>query len=150
MILGPAGPADLDALAALSSRASPDSWTAASFAEELDRAGSGVELARLPGGPVVAYLVWRRAADELEILALAVAPEWRRRRIAEALLRRTLAAAGAGPGATGSSVVHLELRASNGAARSLYAALGFVVSGRRPRYYRDGEDALLMSLTLHP
>ena len=41
-----------------------------------------------------------------------------------------------------------DLRASNGAARGLYEASGFVVVGRRPRYYPGGEDALLMTLDL--
>jgi ribosomal-protein-alanine N-acetyltransferase len=41
--------------------------------------------------------------------------------------------------------VQLEVRASNQPARALYARAGFVVDGRRPRYYPDGEDAVLMS-----
>jgi ribosomal-protein-alanine N-acetyltransferase len=42
----------------------------------------------------------------------------------------------------------LELRASNVPARALYEQAGFVVAGRRPRYYPGGEDALLMTLDL--
>jgi len=45
--------------------------------------------------------------------------------------------------------VHLEVRASNEAARALYARLGFVETGRRPRYYAaPEEDAVLLSLAL--
>ena len=41
--------------------------------------------------------------------------------------------------------VVLEVRASNAPAQALYRRAGFVVDGRRPRYYPDGEDAVLMS-----
>ena len=43
--------------------------------------------------------------------------------------------------------MHLEVRPSNAAARTLYRSLGFRETGRRPRYYGD-EDALLMTLDL--
>ena len=38
----------------------------------------------------------------------------------------------------------LEVRAGNVAAQQLYGAAGFMQDGRRPRYYPDGEDALLL------
>jgi ribosomal-protein-alanine N-acetyltransferase len=40
----------------------------------------------------------------------------------------------------------LEVRAGNEAAQALYQSFGFLVAGRRPRYYTDdGEDALVMT-----
>jgi ribosomal protein S18 acetylase RimI-like enzyme len=48
--------------------------------------------------------------------------------------------------AAGAEVVHLEVRASNEAARRFYGELGFDEVGARPRYYPDGEDAVLLSL----
>jgi ribosomal-protein-alanine N-acetyltransferase len=45
--------------------------------------------------------------------------------------------------------VTLEVRASNHPALALYRSLGFVETGRRPRYYVDPvEDAVLLSLEL--
>jgi ribosomal protein S18 acetylase RimI-like enzyme len=45
--------------------------------------------------------------------------------------------------------VLLEVRASNQPALGFYRLLGFVETGRRPRYYHDPvEDAVLMSLQL--
>jgi [ribosomal protein S18]-alanine N-acetyltransferase len=39
------------------------------------------------------------------------------------------------------------VRAGNEAALELYRKFGFMVAGRRPKYYRDnGEDAILMTL----
>ncbi len=42
----------------------------------------------------------------------------------------------------------LEVKASNHGALSLYSKLGFDEVGRRPRYYSDGEDALLLQKQL--
>ena len=73
---------------------------------------------------------------------LAVADAARRRGIGRSLLvpsRGTLAGAGA-------EVVKLEVRESNDPARTLYRDVGFDVARRVPRYYRDGEDALVMVL----
>jgi ribosomal-protein-alanine acetyltransferase len=51
--------------------------------------------------------------------------------------------------AQGATEIVLEVRASNQAANSLYAKLGFTQTGRRPHYYRDPEDdALAMRLEL--
>ena len=51
--------------------------------------------------------------------------------------------------ADGVRTVHLEVRRSNQAAIALYRQLGFEQVGERRGYYRDnGEDALLMSLSL--
>jgi [ribosomal protein S18]-alanine N-acetyltransferase len=47
------------------------------------------------------------------------------------------------------AVVELEVRAGSGAAIALYTGLGFIVTGRRAKYYRDpAEDAVLMHLDL--
>ncbi len=81
-------------------------------------------------GIVVGYLVVRTvAAQEFEILNVAVAPEFRRAGVARALLRDQL------NGKKGDWF--LEVRESNVPARSLYAALGFQVAGTRPGYYSD-------------
>ena len=42
----------------------------------------------------------------------------------------------------------LEVRRSNKVAQSLYQKYGFEVVGERRRYYKDGEDALIMTLVL--
>ena len=42
----------------------------------------------------------------------------------------------------------LEVGAGNAAALGLYAAAGFVEIDRRPRYYRDGADAVVLRLPL--
>ena len=83
----------------------------------------------------------RHVSGELHVTTIAVRPERRRRGYARILLGTALAAF---PKAL---VVHLEVRPSNEAARTLYESLGFVTTGRRRGYYGD-EDALLMTLYL--
>lgn len=51
----------------------------------------------------------------------------------------------------GATEVTLEVRAANATALALYTGLGFVQTGRRPRYYHDPpDDALLLSLRSRP
>lgn len=95
-------------------------------------------------GDVIGYLEARLAAHELHVLALAVVSAWRRRGVGRRLVAHAVAAAED----AGARAAHLELRVSNAAAQALYARLGFAVVGRRPRYYADGEDALLLTRPL--
>ena len=52
--------------------------------------------------------------------------------------------------ARGATRAFLEVRATNSAAIALYREAGFRETGRRTRYYADGDDALLMSARLGP
>jgi len=92
----------------------------------------------LLAGQVAGFIVWRRlAAEEGEILNLAVWPECRRQGVATRLLEEALRL----PGTTW----YLEVRESNAAALRLYEKLGFRPAGRRPAYYQDtGEAAVVM------
>jgi ribosomal-protein-alanine N-acetyltransferase len=77
--------------------------------------------------------------DEAHVVDVAVATPHRRRGIGAALVSRL----DADLRARGATATTLEVRPSNTAALALYARLGFVAEGRRPRYYPDGEDAVL-------
>ena len=78
--------------------------------------------------------------DDGHVVDLAVAAQWRRSGIGAALLRALLDALMA----RGARAVTLEVRAGNLGAQALYRAAGCTVEGRRPAYYPDGEDALLL------
>jgi ribosomal-protein-alanine N-acetyltransferase len=86
------------------------------------------------------YVVMRAAADEGEILNLAVAGPHQRRGVGRALVHAALARLGA----SGARTVYLEVRESNAAARQLYQGLGFSVVGRRDKYYRRPVEAALV------
>jgi len=84
-------------------------------------------------------------AGEMELLNLAVGPNWRRRGFGSILLKTALADCRA----NGYEAVFLEVRESNERAVAFYKEHGFSISGRRPSYYRNpDESALTMSLRL--
>ena len=84
-------------------------------------------------------------AGEGQIYNIAIAPEFRREGIGEALLRHLIDKADA----DGCKLVTLEVRSGNEAAMELYKKLGFREVGRRKGYYaKGGEDAVLMDLDL--
>ncbi len=130
---------DLDAWYALQDVALPDPYSREALATELE--SSLTRAIGLFEGPrlCAAVLAWL-VVDELQIMTVVVDPDARRRgygrRIVGHLLRMAVAA--------GATHATLEVRVGNVAAIGLYEGLGFVRDGVRPRYYPDGEDALLM------
>jgi ribosomal-protein-alanine N-acetyltransferase len=97
-------------------------------------------VAAAPEG-IAGYVVAQDAADEGEILNLAITPARMRGGIGRALVERALATLRE----RGARRVFLEVREGNAAARALYAGLGFEAVGRRPRYYRRPvEDAIVL------
>jgi ribosomal-protein-alanine N-acetyltransferase len=140
----PVAVADRDALVALevATETRPLGWEA--LGAEAARADGCLLVLRGEGGAVLGFASGRMLADEAHVLRLTVAPALRRRGHGRALLDALVAwATGQGAGA-----VTLEVRAGNAAARALYVGAGLVEVGRRPRYYPDGEDAVLMTRPL--
>ncbi len=139
----PAAPPDAEAMAALHALAfpPPERWDAATFANQL----------ALPSVfgfvcPEAGFVLARVAADEAEILTLAVIPAARRGGRGHALLR----AAEHKAAASGARKMFLEVAPANLAARALYSSAGYAEVGRRKNYYRDGSDALLLACPLSP
>jgi ribosomal-protein-alanine N-acetyltransferase len=94
---------------------------------------------------IVGFLIGRIAADEFEILNMAVSKGHRRSGIGSRLLESALEFSRI----AGSPRVYLEVRVSNAPAVALYARHGFAECGRRALYYRGPvEDALLLSICL--
>jgi ribosomal-protein-alanine N-acetyltransferase len=89
------------------------------------------------------FVMARVAADEAEILTLAVMPSARRAGVGRGLMVAAMEAAAA----RGAVAMLLEVAEGNGGARALYAGLGFAAVGRRPRYY-GAEDALILRAAL--
>ena len=84
------------------------------------------------------------AGEDADIANVAVAPAFRRRGIARQILEsleKRAASAGVGR-------IFLEVRVSNAPAMALYLKCGYVGRYVRPRYYGDGEDALIMEKQL--
>jgi len=123
---------DLDAVAGIQ-EASPGAarWRVTDYLEQDFRVA-------MDGDRIVGFLVARTlAADEREILNLAVAPDFRRKGVARALLDSAF------EGFRGS--VFLEVRESNLVAQEFYKSLGFKELSRRTGYYDNpAETAIVM------
>lgn len=121
------------------------SWNAGEF-ETLLAAGN--VLAECAVGPadrkLHGFVLSRQAADEAEILTIAVSKASRRRKVAGALLRAHLASLRR----KGVKTLFLEVGENNPAGRKLYANAGFVEAGRREGYYRQGAGDPVAALIL--
>jgi len=138
-----------DDLAALHRHAFADAWDETAMRALLAHPGARALLAEREQ-QAIGFTFGRVAADEAEVLTLAVSPGHRRRGVGRALVRSLLKAM------RGEGVVRvfLEVGALNAAAPAIYRGLGFVAVGRRPDYYhRAGamsEDAVVMARSLAP
>ena len=136
-----AGKADIDVLAAIHATAfsAGDAWSRDVF--DLQLAMPNVfGLIHRDGG----LILMRQAADEADVLTLAVVPAARRAGIANALLVEAIDAAAS----RGVRTIFLEVSTTNSAARALYTKTGFSRVGLRRLYYADRSDALVLRLDL--
>ena len=116
-----------------------DAWNEHLVADELPRPGR-VWWAAYDGEQLLGYAGGWVVDGQVQILKVGVDPSQRRRGIARELLARVAADARN----LGAATCSLEVRAGNVGAQAFYEALGFHTLGTRPRYYSDGEDALIM------
>jgi ribosomal-protein-alanine N-acetyltransferase len=118
-------------------------WGEGEFETMLGERNTLVHRLRI-GNKLIGFAVSRMAADEAEILSIAVAASHRGRGLSRNLLLTHLGHL-AGHGVR---TIFLEVEENNQPARRLYERAGFSVAGRRERYYQQpgGEqlNALLM------
>lgn len=136
MIVRPAVAAQAAALAAVHGAAFDERWNEAAIAALLATPGVFAFALGAPDDPA-GFILCRIAADEAEILTLAIGPSHRRRGLGASLLEAAMAAAAA----RGAKGLFLEVAADNVAARALYAKAGFVAVGARRGYYQRGDRA---------
>ena len=144
MTIRPATAGDVAPVTALEQQVfGADAWSEVSVREELTGAHRCAVVGS-DGGSVVGYAVTRASGDVVDLQRIAVDPQHRRTGLASRLLAAVRTAARAG----GASRMLLEVSAANAAAMAFYAAEGFTEIDRRPRYYRDGSDALVLRAPL--
>ena len=127
--------ADCDLLSEIHAATFRRGWSGAEFEALLLQPGVHALIANFrkafgstaPAG----FILYRIAADEAEILSVAVVDECRRRGIARQLLEEALRHLYR----EGARSIHLEVEDSNLAAVRLYRAMEFRESGKRPGYY---------------
>ena len=84
--LSPASPRDAASLAALHAASFSRGWSEQRVRAAAHRSQRDCRTRNLPGGATVGFILSRRAADEAEILSVAVARAWRGRGLARRLL----------------------------------------------------------------
>ncbi|MCA1653324.1 MAG: GNAT family N-acetyltransferase [Sphingomicrobium sp.] len=145
--LAPALSGDLDEVMHVMERAfSPEfgeAWTRSQCAGILPMSGVLLTIARTGADEAQGFSLLRTAADEAELLLIAVAPKARQQGIGRRLLDHFIGHAEH----CGATRLHLEVRDGNLAVR-MYRAAGFETSGRRRNYYRGHDGTQFDALTL--
>ena len=127
-------------IAQLEKRCFSDPWSENSIRSELTGRLS-LWVVALDGDTVAGYVGSQSVLGESDMMNVAVAPEYRRQGIAQALILELIRRLSQ----QGNRSLMLEVRASNTPAITLYHKLGFAQVGRRPNYYRNPkEDALIL------
>lgn len=139
VVIEAARPADVDAIHRIEEASFPAPWRREFFLAELNAEGRFTLVARHQG-EVVGYLFAMWIFDELHVNKIAVDERMRRQGIADELMARCFDFARR----TGVRMISLEVRLSNAGAQGFYRHLGFESSYLRPRYYPDGEAAVVM------
>lgn len=114
-------------------------WNREVLKQELE-IGQGIGL-RVDGFGLAAFLLFRLYEQHREVTVLATHPDRQRKGDMKYLLSYSLERR------TPGERVWLEVHAQNTAALKLYEAMGFQQVGARPKYYRDGGDAMLFTLS---
>ena len=133
----------IDAVHELESECFPAPWRREFFESELHASGR-LNLVALRGDQVIGYLFAMWFFDEMHINKIAVADRERRQGVALALMQDCMAFARE----RGIKALSLEVRQSNQGAQDFYRRLEFAPAYLRPRYYPDGESAVVMSKSL--
>lgn len=136
----PAGSADAPLLAALHGSVFPESpWASDFWAKSI---ASPHDAAFLMGEPPRGFALLRLLGPEAEILTIGTTEPGRGD--GRALLSRLVITAAA----SGAESLFLEVSAANSRGVRFYRAAGFAPVGKRPNYYQDGSDAIIMRLGL--
>lgn len=142
-------PSDIDNLLAIERAAFDSDRIGRAEFEALTRsADAAVFIARHGITEAGALVLKRTGADadtEAYLYSLAVAPEFRRLGVGDALLGEALSMALE----WGAWRMVLEVRTDNLGAIAFYAGAGFKTFGRRPGWYEDGAPALRMARLVH-
>lgn len=131
---------DLEQIMAIERVSFPLPWLEQHFLDEIHSPTAFPLTAFDHAGRVAGYICPMQVLDEGHILNVAVDPACRGMGVGRLLVQRVLEDCRA----AGAAFVSLEVRVSNSAAINLYVQTGFSETGRRKRYYENGEDALMM------
>jgi ribosomal-protein-alanine N-acetyltransferase len=139
----PAGPRDAAKLAALHGASFHRGWSEAEFEGLLAERNTLTHRLRA-GRHLIGFIISRCAADEAEVLSVAVASSWRGRGLSGGLLRHHLGHLAG----RGIHKVFLEVEENNQPAVKLYRRAGFRTVGGRKQYYPQVDGTNLNALIM--
>lgn len=145
-------PEDIPGVIAINWAALPEHYSDSFFDERLKESPETFLVAEDESGKLAGYIMCRveygfsntrryGLARKGHIVSVAVLEDHRRAGLGRALVEESIE----GMKQRGCSEAYLEVRTSNDPAIKLYADLGFKTITTHRAYYRDGEDANLMS-----
>lgn len=136
--------ADIEAIARLEAGSFSSPWRKEFFESELIAGGRYNVVIKDNEGQLHGYLFAMYFVDEMHINKIAVEHENRRRGIATKLMDACIEFAKQNR----VTMISLEVRETNRGAQDFYKSLGFNSAYLRPRYYPDGESAIVMTAEL--
>ena len=119
-------------------------WPSTEFTAFLSEPSTPIFVACDAKRRIAGFALIRQAADEAELLTIAVDPKWRGKRIGQALLR----AAFDDLQFTPARRMFLEVDEQNAAAIALYKSQGFVRIGARQGYYPRPDGSAATALVM--
>ncbi len=135
---------DIDKILEIEKVSFPSPWGRVAFECEISKmfVGAGIFQVALDEekNKICGYICANIVIDYIHILNLAVGMDYRRKGIASEFIKRIEAEAikrkiyG----------ITLEVRETNTAALNLYSKFGFVIKGKREKYYENKDAALIM------
>lgn len=142
--VAPATAADIEAITRLEARSFHSPWRKEFFESELMAGGRYNVVIRDHQGQLYGYLFAMFFVDEMHINKIAVEEEIRRQGMATKLMAACIDFAKENR----VTMISLEVRETNRGAQDFYKSLGFNSAYLRPRYYPDGESAIVMTTAL--
>nr|WP_272495876.1 ribosomal protein S18-alanine N-acetyltransferase [Bacillus pinisoli] len=138
--------ADIDQILIIEHLSFTVPWSREAFYNELTNNPYASYVVMLEQNNVIGYCGLWVVLEEAHVTNIAVLPEYRGRKLGEALLNQAMELVKA----LGAQRLSLEVRVTNVVAQSLYRKLGFQDGGIRKNYYTDnGEDALVMWVNIY-
>ncbi|MDR7002713.1 ribosomal protein S18-alanine N-acetyltransferase [Neobacillus niacini] len=120
-------------------------WSREAFYNELNNNKFAVYIVLEEYDKIIGYCGAWIVIDEAHITNIAILPEYRGKKLGEALMQKMMSVARE----MGAKSMTLEVRVTNQIAQSLYRKFGFQNGGIRKNYYSDNqEDALVMWVKL--
>lgn len=136
---------DLERIMKIEHASFPTPWSLHAFITELKDNEYARYFCLVMDEQVIGYMGLWFILEEGHITNVAIAPEFRGKRLGEFMMRSVMEKMRS----EGMERMTLEVRTSNFPAQRLYERLGFVTAGRRKEYYTNNrEDALIMWVEL--